>query len=134
MGSHDRYLSTRQYSELSGIPIASVTKLLRQGKIKGDKIKGKWLISESEIKKDDFSPKTKDKTTKSAPPSNRQPKTAKQQYYSIEQFSEMTYLTPVGVLKWLKNGGLTGKFDEGGAWKVDSRNLESACMKNLIRN
>ncbi len=134
MGSHDRYLSTRQYSELSGIPIASVTKLLRQGKIKGDKFKGKWLISESEIKKDDFSRKTRDKTTKSALPANRQPKTAKQQYYSIEQFSEMTYLTPVGVLKWLKNGRLTGKFDEGGTWKVDSRNLESACMKNLIRN
>jgi hypothetical protein len=53
--------------------------------------------------------------------------------YSVEQFSEMTYLTPFGVTDWLKKGILTGHKAADGSWRVDPENLENGPVKRLRR-
>lgn len=133
MGNPDVLLTTRQYSELTGISVASVSKLLRQGKLKGQKNKGKWLIPESEVDKKILEKKSNVKKTVSGLKGTMDSKPEKSLFYSIEAFSKMTYLTPLGVEKWLKAGKLTGEKDTGNIWKVSSKNLDKTFMKNLIR-
>jgi hypothetical protein len=42
------YISTNEFSSLSGLSVSQVSKLLREGKIKGLKESGKWMISRSQ--------------------------------------------------------------------------------------
>ncbi len=42
-------ISTREFSSLSSLSVSQVSKLLREGKIKGVKKSGKWMISKSQL-------------------------------------------------------------------------------------
>jgi excisionase family DNA binding protein len=44
------YLSTKEVSEMLAIGQESLRQLLREGKIKGVKVGGKWKIRESDVK------------------------------------------------------------------------------------
>lgn len=49
MAKKSEQVSTSEFSKLTGIPVSSIVKLLRQGKIKGVKKAGKWLISKNQL-------------------------------------------------------------------------------------
>ena len=49
MAQESSSLSTREFSELTGIAVSTVNRLLREGKIKGVKTAGKWKIDKSEM-------------------------------------------------------------------------------------
>jgi hypothetical protein len=51
----------------------------------------------------------------------------------VEEFSRLTFLTPAGVVKYLKAGILSGRQAEDGHWEVAADNLESARIRHLIR-
>jgi hypothetical protein len=50
MAKKSKPMSTSEFSSLTGIPVSTVAKLLRLGKIKGSKKTGKWMIDKNEIK------------------------------------------------------------------------------------
>jgi predicted site-specific integrase-resolvase len=49
MAKKSEQVSTREFSKLTGIPVSSIANLLRQGKIKGVKKAGKWMISKNQL-------------------------------------------------------------------------------------
>lgn len=54
-------------------------------------------------------------------------------FFSVAEFSGMTYLTEYGVMQWLKEGKLKGQQNEKGDWQVDASNLEVPNVKRLVR-
>ena len=50
MAKKTEHISTSEFSSLSGLSVSQVSKLLREGKIKGVKESGKWMISRSQLK------------------------------------------------------------------------------------
>ena len=117
-------LSTGEFAKKAGVSTSTVSKWLRDGKIRGEKKKGRWVISESELAGLEKEPQ--------AGPGARSPK-ASDQVLTIEQFSAMTYLTEFGVRKWLKQGRLKPAVDPSGNAGVDAANLENPLIKRLVR-
>ena len=50
MAKKTEHILTSEFSSLSGLSVSQVSKLLREGKIKGVKESGKWMISRSQLK------------------------------------------------------------------------------------
>jgi hypothetical protein len=121
-----RPLTAKGFSIKAGIPASTVTQLLRDGKIKGEKKSRKWIIPESELN----SPALQNEP-KSAPPAPKAPADAGS--YSVAEFSKMTYLTEKGVTEWLKSNRLSGEIDDKGQWRVFSSNLDAQFVKRLLR-
>jgi hypothetical protein len=111
-------LSTKEFSSLTGIPVSSVAKMLREGKLKGEKSAGKWMIPASQLSSENM---------------EGGEKPASETTYSIEEFSAMTYLTVHGVAQWLKKGLLVGRIDQEGNLRVSEKNLEIPNIRRLIR-
>ena len=186
-------VSTSEFSALSGIPTSTVSKLIREKRIRATKQAGKWMILKSQLKskavlelkakgKKKPSPKKSVKPAKAKTAAKKTPKAAKKpaakkqkaapakkqtstpkpktpaaktktvekkavksepkaksapkpagKSYSIEEFSQMTYLTEFGVTDWLKKGFLTGNKGQNGQWQVHASSLELSRMKKLIR-
>lgn len=163
MAQKTRSLSTSEFSKLTGIPVSTVGKLIREGKIKGTKAAGKWKIAESQLKAKAVKklsqvrkPKTaltmegaiKKKPAKTSSPSQEKKKkaAAAQKHtdlptvsepsvkdYSVAEFSRMTYLTDFGVVDFLKKGRLKGVRDQAGHWRVFADNLKNPSIRHLIR-
>ena len=119
-------LSTHEFSAATGQPVAKIARWLREGVIEGTKEGGKWRIPVDQLDRakegDAGSP---------ADPGAEDAATAVT--YSVEEFSDMTYLTVFGVVDWLRKGLLTGSKDDRGDWRVDGDNLESDRVKRLLR-
>ncbi len=129
MTTNARTLTTKAYSEHTGIPVQEVTRRLREGQIKGFKKSGRWVIpvdGPSEPRPTAASPGHPD----AAPLSTAQKPGSR---LSVAEFSRMTYLTESGVIQWLKRGRLTGRMDADGQWRVDPENLENPDVKRLVR-
>lgn len=45
----------------------------------------------------------------------------------------MTYLTPFGVERYLKEGRLSGTRSASGQWQVDGVNLDKGDIQRLVR-
>lgn len=162
MAQQSSSLSTREFSELTGIAVSTVNRLLREGKIKGVKTAGKWKIDRSEMTakaiqailkparkgaapgKIDRMAEKKDKAQGSGVPGGRFSAAADTkaslgtstdgaQTYSVTEFSGLTYLTEYGVLEFLKKGRLQGVKDEKGQWRLGADNLRNPGMHHLIR-
>lgn len=129
--THDR-VSTRQFAEKAGVSTSTVSKWLRSGKISGRKKSGRWVISISELAKLDSEKSTQAKSEAIASPVTA-PASGKGHVYTIAQFSEMTYLTEYGVLKWLREGKLNGAVDANGEKGVDATSLENPFVSRLVR-
>lgn len=123
--------TTQEFAEKSGVSSSTVSKWIRSGKIKAQKQGGKWLIPVDQLTSESDPPPSRQAT---AAPADVQPKEKTEKYYSVEEFSEMTYLTPYGVGKWLKEGRLKGAKDGAGQWQVAASNLENSIIKHLLRN
>lgn len=149
MTKKDQFLTTGEFAKKAGISASSVTKLIRDGKIKAEKKSGKWAIAPDQLKAravTDLSKPGK-KAAKPAPKKavakkpaatkNDKPakeKTATGKTYTVAEFAGMTYLTELGVMEWLKQGRLTGQQGAGGEWKIDAANLETPDVKRLVRD
>ena len=162
MAQQSSSLSTREFSELTGIAVSTVNRLLREGKIKGVKTAGKWKIDKTEMTakaiqtilkpsskeaapgKIDRTAAHKDKAQKTgvltgdfsvASDKKATPGTSADgaQTYSVTEFSRLTYLTEYGVLEFLKKGRLQGVRDEKGQWRLGADNLRNPGMRHLLR-
>ena len=153
-------LTTNEFSKLTGIPVATVGKLLRDGKLKGEKVSGRWMIAADQAKRQMVqelsskggsgkavqsksaaeAPKSEPKTPVKPPkPDSPQkgriesPPKAGAKSLSIPDFSRLTYLTDYGVEEYLKTGRLRGSKDAQGNWRIDAGNLDDPSIKHLIR-
>jgi hypothetical protein len=153
MAKQDQFLTTGEFASKAGIPTSTVTKLIREGKIKAKKKSGKWMISPDQLKAKAVgsSPKPGKKTAAKKPaksagktttgkkPASTPPdKPAKAittagKMYTVAEFAAMTYLTELGVKEWLKQGRLSGQQAAGGQWQVDAASLELPNVKRLVR-
>ncbi|MBW1837752.1 MAG: hypothetical protein JRI99_12595 [Deltaproteobacteria bacterium] len=122
MDKQKKVFSTKEFSSLTGMPVSSITKLLRERKLEGTKASGKWIIFEDQLQSKFIQEMLKNDN------STRIKKT-----YSVNEFAEMTYLTAFGVKQWLKKGLLIGKVNTEGVWQVDAENLEIPNVKRLVR-
>jgi excisionase family DNA binding protein len=136
MPKSNSLLSTREFAQKAGVSTGTVSKWLRQGMIDGQKTGNKWSIPAAELSK--VTPKPGESTSPSKPPVSK-PSAASEKTdsdgtsYTIREFSEMTYLTPLGVEKWLKEGRLKKAVDAKGQLRVDGSNLDIPDIKRLLR-
>jgi excisionase family DNA binding protein len=153
MAHNSSYVSTREFSELTGIARSTVNRLLREGKIKGVKTAGKWKMAKSEIQakviQSILKPSSKAMTTQNGeargaavPAGDFVPEITEASIgisagsartYSVTEFSDLTYLTVFGVLEFLKKGLLQGVRDEKGNWRLSVDNLHLPGLRHLIR-
>jgi len=131
MTTSNHMLTTQQFAERASVSASTVSKWLRDGKIKGIKKGGKWMISSDQLP----GQASLEKETAIAAPAAKSETTAAnpQKGYPLEQFSQITYLTPYGVERYLKEGRLSGTRDASGKWIVDASNLERSDIKHLVR-
>jgi predicted site-specific integrase-resolvase len=136
MDRSNTLLTTREFAQKAGVSAGTVSKWLRQGTIEGKKINAKWSISDAELVKVTQTPgslpaPSEHPIPKADAPS---PNTATEnRSYSIQEFSEMTYLTPYGVEKWVKEGRLKNTVDAAGQLRIDGSNLDRPDIMRLLR-
>jgi excisionase family DNA binding protein len=135
-------MTTAEFAKASGIPAASVSKLIRDGKLKAAKVSGRWRIDHSQLQAKAVVAygRTAPEKPAAAPPKAPSPKkpaaaesTPPKKAFSIAEFAAMTYLTEKGVRQWLKIGRLKGQMAPNGEWSVDAANLEVADIARLVR-
>ena len=133
MTGDGKSLTTAEYAKKVGIPVAAVTRMLREGKLRGEKRGGRWIVFE------DASPATPsadtgtDKSSSSPPVADTPMPPAGKTTYDVETFAELTYLTVKGVHQWLKAGRLSGRIAASGEIMIDAANLERPDFKHLVR-
>jgi len=151
MATPPKTITTREFSELTGIPPAAVGELIRDGKLKASKRGGKWAIPRSEVSAartksgppkartpiapKPAQPRAQEPVTPAAAPSPAEsPGTAPADFtYTVPEFSAMSYLTEKGVAEWLKIGRLKGVKAESGEWRVLASNLQVPDIRRLLR-
>lgn len=133
MTDNGKTLTTGEFSEMTGIAVPAIRKMLRQGRIHGEKHSGKWAINQSECQSPAILAKKECQSSSTAlGPIFDTPMTAGKTY-DIGTFSKMTYLTEKGVRQWLGAGRLSGSIDTGGNGRVDAANLDRPEFKHLVR-
>ncbi|WP_319525499.1 helix-turn-helix domain-containing protein [uncultured Desulfosarcina sp.] len=133
MPDNEKTLTTAEYAKKAGLATSTVARMLRDGKLRGEKRGGKWVIYADAPESGSSEKKQPAAKTPSgpAPISNNPPSSTTS--YDIEAFSRLTFLTENGVRQWLKDGRLSGGTDSSGNLKVDASNLERAEFKHLVR-
>ena len=130
-------LTTSEYAKLTGTSVSTITKMLRQGKLRGEKRSGKWAVLP------DQAPDNKAAADKASTPSGNAPlppadgpiptQPAKTRTYDVRTFAQMTYLTEKGVRQWFRIGRLTGRVDPDGTILLDAANFDRPELRHLIR-
>ena len=143
MAKQKQGLSTSEFGSTAGLSTSMVSKLIREGKIKAEKISGKWMISPDQLKAKAVQKATKGTKTspkvKTAKPAPKKEKKAKikvagtKKMLSIAEFAGMTYLTEHGVKQWLRQGRLAGQQNDKGEWQIEALNLDVPNVKRLLR-
>lgn len=129
-------LTTREFAQKAGVSSGTVSKWLRKGTIIGEKKSGKWFISAAELSKvtqGPGEPSPPSERPASQPPATSKNTKPKGKSYTIQEFSDMTYLTPWGVERWLKEGRLIKAPDVDGETRVDGSNMDNLDIKRLLR-
>jgi excisionase family DNA binding protein len=132
-----RPLTTAEFAQATGIPAATISRLIRQGRLKARKQSGKWMIPPDQLEASCVREFTQPPAAPAPPPEKpgaaRQGAPAEGKTYSIAEFAAMTYLTEKGVAEWLRNGKLRGGRNAAGELEVLASNLESAGISRLVR-
>lgn len=134
-------LSSQEFAKRAGVSPSTISKWLRSGKIEGSKQGGKWMISADQLNKtpnaasSNTNPKQAHATGAGAVKPAGSPSAGKphKKAYTIEEFSSITYLTPFGVERYLKEKRLSGTRNESGQWQIDGANLENPAIQRLVR-
>jgi excisionase family DNA binding protein len=153
MAAQHKSMTTGEFARASGISSATISKLIRQGKLKAKKHGGRWMIPPGELKaplvrelgraaKPTPSRAAAKPAAAAAPTRARRPETdaaaakpspASERSYSVADFAAMTYFTEKGVLEWLRARKLKGRQLENGEWRVLASNLETPAISRLVR-
>jgi excisionase family DNA binding protein len=133
MTENAKTLTTGEFSKITGMAVSTLTQLLRQGRIRGEKRGGKWAIFESEVHNSTVAAAQKKAISSNEFGPIFETPVPSGKTYDIETFSQMTYLTEKGVRQWLASGRLSGRLDPGGKGVVDAENLDRAVLRHLIR-
>lgn len=133
MSNTDMTLTTGEFSNVTGLTVSTIAKMLRLGKLSGEKRKGKWAIFESELQRHKIQGNKKGKQFSGKTASVANIPASHADSYTIEEFARLTYLTEKGVHNWLKTGRLTGNLNPGGSGMVDGDNLSRPELRHLIR-
>ena len=133
MPDNERTLTTAEYSKKTGLAASTVARMLREGKLRGEKRGGKWVVFADAPESGSAEKKQPAAKTPSSPAPVSETPPSSTTSYDIETFSRLTYLTENGVRQWLKDGRLSGGTDSSGNLKVDASNLERAEFKHLVR-
>ena len=134
MAENGKTLTTTEFSQMTGIAVSTITRMLRRETIRGVKHGGKWAIYESELQNTAVvTQKDPGKTSAGVDPASIAPAAAAPQTYDVDAFVQMTYLTEKGVRQWLKTGRLSGCTGADGKLRVDAANLERPELRHLIR-
>ena len=131
----ENLLTTKEFSERSGKPMGTIQKMLRSGKLTGTKIGNRWYIAPSELTRlaaDGDAPPVKAPAAKSTEKDSAEDAAARS-LYNVAEFAALTYLTELGVARWLQQGRLTGERAGDGSWRVKAESLELPHLKHLIR-
>ena len=129
-------MTTKEFSERCGKPLATIQKWLRSGKLNGTKIGNRWYIAPTELSRLTATHSDSAAPTESAMPRKGQPTAAtvsKAKTYSVSEFSALTYLTEVGVERWLQSGRLLGERTREGEWRIKAVSLELPHLRHLVR-
>ena len=118
------FLSTREYAEARGLSVQQVTQMLRGGQIAGEKVGGRWRIASDRLSAG-LAPEPMPTSNGTDPPGSP--------YFTVDEFAAMTYLTPWGVVDWLKTGRLQRVLDADGNWVVDAGCLENPDVRRILR-
>lgn len=133
MTENGNTLTTGEFSTMTGIAVSTITQMLRQGKIKGEKRSGKWAIDPSETQSEAIlSKKGSGKSWVGLGPIFDAAE-ADEKTYDVETFAQMTYLTEKGVRRWLAAGRLSGIIDTAGNRRVNASNLDRPEFQHLVR-
>lgn len=150
-------MTTSEFARAAGVSAASISKLIRGGKLKARKEGGKWRIAQSQLGSEVVralkapSKAAKSKPTRvrpaqapeavaprapalSATPAPAAPETpAEEKTYTVPEFAAMTYLTEKGVSEWLKAGRIKGTQQADGEWRIPDSNLRVPSISRLLR-
>ena len=132
MPDNDNTLTTADFSKQTGVAVSRITKMLRQGKIRGEKRSGKWAIYASELQNPVIA-SNKHSDEPGSPGPIFEASISSKSAYDVESFARMTYLTENGVRRWLRIGRLKGSIQTGGKMLVDATNLERPELQHLLR-
>lgn len=142
MAKKSPYLTSRGLSDITGIPVQTVNRLLREGRIKGVKASGKWRIDRGELNAEVVKALSKTAGRQESPrpasqelrkKENNHLSQSARQTYSVAEFSSLTYLTEAGVVEFIKKGRLQGVKDDKGNWLLGHENLQNPKIHHLIR-
>ena len=126
----DQYLNTADFSSRTGISVNLISRYLREGRLKGEKRGGKWVISAEELDSP-LVTGSSDRITGQKPEPHDPPQSSDE--FSVAEFSLKSYLTEKGVSEWLFKGLLQGRKTADGQWRVSASNLENPNIKRLMR-
>lgn len=133
MADRSKTLTTTEFSQMTGIAVSTITRMLRRETIRGVKRGGKWAIYESELQNEAVvTQKDPGETSAGVNPASIAPAAASQTY-DVDAFAQLTYLTEKGVRQWLKTGRLSGCTGADGKLRVDAANLERPELRHLVR-
>jgi hypothetical protein len=132
MGKSAKLLTSSEFAARCGMTPDAVARMLREGRLRGSKRAGKWMIPESELPAE--APRPPTPASGSAPPPQAvAANAAAGRTYTVAEFSAMTYLTETGVRQWLKCGRLIGRIGEDGEWQLEATNLALPDIRRLLR-
>ncbi len=134
MATQSKSLTTAEFAQETGIPPATISRLIRQGRLKARKRSGKWAIPHDQLDAPILREFSQAPETPATPPgAARQKQPSMEKSYSIAEFAAMTYLTEKGVADWLRSGRLRGVRNEAGEMKIPASDLERAGVSHLVR-
>ena len=153
MATPSTSMTTREFAEATGIPTATISNLIREGKLKARKEGKGWMIPQSQLEakivrelgKPPKPSKAKKPSTPAAvpPPAKAAkpvriapvpvPEPSAEKTYSVSEFAAMTYLTEKGVNEWFRIGRLRGIRQENGELRVSANNLQVPDISRLLR-
>ncbi len=128
-----KLLTAKEFARLAGVKPGTVTNWLRNGRLEGSKSNGRWMIPADQLNKMGSKASTESQEKMQDTPSGKT-QSRETKMYSIAEFAAITYLTELGVERWLKSGRLNGNLDENGTWRVDPSSLQLPHLKHLLRN
>ena len=133
MSEGEKTMTTAEFSRITGLAAATITKMLRRATLRGQKRGGKWAIFESELQKVATGAEVGQGNAAAALGAQGDRPTTEARPYEVAAFARLTYLTEKGVHLWLRTGRLTGHVDASGNAMVDAANLERPEIQHLIR-
>lgn len=124
--------TTQQFARQAGLSASTISNWLRSGKLKGIKQGRKWMIPADQLAtvQQAASPPA-EKEAYPAPADSESSNASNS--YSISEFTAMTYLTELGVQRWLQAKRLEGVRQADGELRVTAANLDKPEVVRLLR-